>query len=111
MSKLKRYTVTLDAYVYARNDREAMVKASGLAEINRDDFDNDAQVLKLEETPFASCTARLVHEGRLTLFENKLIEVPARNVLNIEGEQDYISDTQLKPSDRVIEPLEDLRPK
>jgi hypothetical protein len=74
MSKEKRYTVTLDMYIHARNDREAMVKAALLAEELRNKEDNQAQVLSLDETPFASCESRRVHTGRLTLFENKLIE-------------------------------------
>jgi hypothetical protein len=75
MSNKKRYTVTFDAYLWARNDREAMVKAAKVAEFLQTLEDNQARVLKLEETPFASFNTRTVHEGRLTLFENKLIEV------------------------------------
>jgi hypothetical protein len=74
MSKEKRYTVTLDLYIHARNDREAMVKAAQLAEELRNDKGNEAQVLSLDETPFASFESRRVHTGRLTIFENKLIE-------------------------------------
>ena len=75
MSDYKRYTVTLDAYLHARNDREAMVEAARLAEYLQKADDNQAQVLKLELTPFTSLCHRLVHKGSLTLFENKLIEV------------------------------------
>jgi len=75
MSKQKRYTVKLDAYLYARNDREAMVKAAKLADFLQTLEDNQAQVLELHETPFGSFNSREVHKGRLTLFENKLIEV------------------------------------
>jgi len=75
MTKEKRYTVTLDAYLWARNDREAMVKAAKIAEFLQKLDDNQAKVLELHETPFTSMTAREVHKGRLTLFENKLIEV------------------------------------
>ncbi len=74
MSKYKRYTVKLDAYLYARNDREAMVKAAKVAEFLQTLEDNQAQVLELNETPFASFSSREVHKGTLTLFENKLIE-------------------------------------
>jgi len=75
MAKEKRYTVKLDAYLYARNDREAMVKAAKVAEFLQTLEDNQAQVLNLEETPFSSFSSREVHKGRLTIFENKLIEV------------------------------------
>ena len=74
MAKEKRYTVTLDMYIHARNDREAMIKAAQMAEELRNKDGNDAQCLELRETPFASCNSRPVHTGRLTLFENKLIE-------------------------------------
>lgn len=75
MSKETRYTVTLDSYLYARNDREAMVKAAKVAEFLRTLDDNQAQVLELHKTPFASLDCKLVHKGKLTIFENKLIEV------------------------------------
>ncbi|BBI90568.1 hypothetical protein HYO65_gp176 [Tenacibaculum phage PTm1] len=73
-TKQKRYTVELDAYLYARNDREAMVKSAKIAEFLRTLDDNQANVTKLTETPFGSCDSREVHKGTLTLFENKLIE-------------------------------------
>ena len=75
MNNSKRYTVKLDAYLFARNDREALVKAAKVAEFLQTLDDNQAQVLSLDETPFASCNHRNVHSGRLTIFENKLIEV------------------------------------
>lgn len=75
MKKEKRYTVTLDAYLYARTDREAMVKAAKISAFLQTLEDNRAQVLELHETPFATLTAREVHKGKLTLFENKLMEV------------------------------------
>ena len=72
MSKDKRYTITLDAYLYARNDREAMVKAVQFVESLNEAEDNQAKVLELSETPFATLSSRLIHKGKLTLFENKL---------------------------------------
>jgi hypothetical protein len=72
--KEKRYTLTLDMYVYARNDREAMVKAAKIADELRNKEDNQAKVSTLDETPFASCEIREVHKGRLDIFENKLIQ-------------------------------------
>ena len=74
MSDYKRYTVTLDAYLHARNDRTAMVEAARLAEFLQKADDNYAKVLELHEAPSALCDSRLVHKGSLTLFENKLIE-------------------------------------
>lgn len=75
MSKEKRYSVTIDLYVHARNDREALVKAAQISEQLRNQDENQAQVLTVDETPFASLDSRRVHTGRLTLFNNKLIEV------------------------------------
>jgi len=70
---MKRYSVTVDAYLYAENDQEAKVKAAKLVEFMRTLNDNDAQVLTLEETPFARAS-RKVHKGRLNLFEGELYE-------------------------------------
>ncbi len=67
MAEDKRYTVTLDAYLYARNDTEAKIKAAKLAEFLRTLEDNDAQIMDV------SFDSRVVHEGRLNIFENKLI--------------------------------------
>lgn len=74
MSKDKRYSLTLDLHIDARNDREAMVKAAKITEQLRKEQGNEAQTLFLHETPFASLSSRLVHTGRLTLFNNKLIQ-------------------------------------
>ena len=71
--KDKRYTVNLDAYLYAANDREAMAKAAKMAEFLHTLGDNQAQVLELNETPFASLSVRNVHNGGLKLFENNII--------------------------------------
>lgn len=73
---MKRYAVTLDAYLFARNDKEAKVKAAKIAEFLRTmDDNNQAQTIRLDETPFGSLNSRPVHEGKLELFENKLIEI------------------------------------
>lgn len=74
MPKEKRYTITLDFYIHARTDRQAMVKAALIAEEMRTKEDNQAQVLSLSETPFASMYSRTVHTGKLTMFEGKLLE-------------------------------------
>jgi len=46
----KRYTVKLDAYLYAENDQEAK--------------DNNAQVIELKETPYGSLTSREVESPK-----------------------------------------------
>lgn len=60
MEKLKRYTVTLDAYLYAENDNEAKENAKMLIELINKIDDSRAQVLKLEETPFGKLIFREV---------------------------------------------------
>ena len=55
-----RYTVKLDAYLYAENDQEAKIKAAKLAEFLRTLEENEAEVVELNETPFASLHARKV---------------------------------------------------
>ena len=74
MSKEKRYALTVDLYIYARNDREAMVKSALLTENLRKEEDNQAQVLTLEEADYSCFATRLVHSGTLTLLDNKIIE-------------------------------------
>lgn len=74
MSKERRYSQTIERVFYARNDREAKVKAARFTEKLRKEEDNQANTLFLYETPFASLQSRLVHTGSLTLFENKIIE-------------------------------------
>ena len=54
----KRYTVTADFYLYAESDEEAKEKASNWAYWQRKEHDNQANVLEIHETPFASLTAR-----------------------------------------------------
>lgn len=55
-----RYTVKLDAYVYAENDEEAKAKATKLANFLQTLEDNNAQVIELTETPYGSLTSREV---------------------------------------------------
>lgn len=75
MSKSKRYTLELDTYLYARNDKEAKVIAAKFLEFLNKNIDtiSDAKSISLHETPFASFNCREVCKGNLMLFENKLI--------------------------------------
>ena len=56
----KRYTVKLDAYLYAENDEQAKARAEKLAKRLRMGQDNSAQVIELNETPYGSFTNREV---------------------------------------------------
>ena len=71
--KTKRYIVTVDFYIEARNDQEAKVKAAQWAEQFRKEEDNQATILTLHEAPFGSLQTKLIHKGDLRIFENKLI--------------------------------------
>ena len=92
MSKGKRYSLTIDFYIYARNDREAMVKAAYLTGQMRKEKDNEAQVMTLDEVPYGDLIMRRVHTGTLTLFENKLIELPIVNLSDCCGAEIIHSD-------------------
>ena len=73
MSEKKRYSVTLDLYIHAENDRDSMVKAAKLAKKLRKKEDNEAQVVSVDYTPFASLHSRRVHTGKLNISVNTLI--------------------------------------
>ena len=61
--KEKRYTVTFDAYIYAKDDQEALLKSAQLAE-QFDKITNDdgtmTEVKKIEYTPFGSFVRKLI---------------------------------------------------
>ena len=79
----KRYTVKLDAYLYAENDQEAKIKAAKLAELLQTVEDNNAQVIELKETPYGSFTSREV-DGSNELAK-LLIEKHKKEFSNICG--------------------------
>ncbi len=55
MSKLKRYAVVIDTYVYAENDYMARKKAHN---IKREIVGNHSRVIEIAECPFASLNTR-----------------------------------------------------
>lgn len=55
-----RYTVTMDFYIQAENEKEAIKIAQELAEKQRKELDNQAQILFIHETPFASLQSKLI---------------------------------------------------
>lgn len=56
----KRYIVTVDMYVYARNDQHAISKAKMIAKRQCDQYDNQCEVVDIIERPFASLMSRQV---------------------------------------------------
>ena len=69
MVKHKRYTVTLELDIYARNDQEAKLEAAKVAEKLSE---QDATVQKLIERPFGVCNSRIVHRGHIFIWERKI---------------------------------------
>ena len=57
---MKRYAVTIDLYVHAENDQDALQQAQAMAETVNGKEDNQASVLELSEIPFGSIKARKV---------------------------------------------------
>jgi len=53
-----RYTITLDFYAWADSDEEIKKQANDLVKAMREKEDNQANVLEIHETPFASLSVR-----------------------------------------------------
>lgn len=68
ITKMKRYYITLEKEIFARNDNDAKVKAAKFA------AENDCITTELVSNPFGSLESRVVHKGTLTIYENKIIE-------------------------------------
>lgn len=69
MTKHKRYTVTLELDIYARNDQEGKYEAAKVAQRLSD---HDATVEKLIERPMGVCNSRIVHRGHIFIWERKI---------------------------------------
>lgn len=54
MEKQKRYTVTLDLYVYANTDDEAIKEAKKVIDTLENKDDCKAEILSIHETPFGT---------------------------------------------------------
>ena len=60
-NKQKRYTVTLDLYVWADDDKEIVELAQKIAKkLSDKEVDNRAKVLDIYETPFGIFNSRAV---------------------------------------------------
>jgi hypothetical protein len=57
---MKRYSVTIDLYIHAHSDEEAIKQANEIAEKLRSKEDNHASVLEIWENKFGSLNHRLV---------------------------------------------------
>ena len=63
MEKQKRYTVTLDLYVYANTDDEAIKEAKKVIDTLENKDDCKAEILSIHKTPFG-----VIGEGRNILW-------------------------------------------
>lgn len=57
---MKRFTITADFYILAENDENAIKQANEWMQNMRDLHDNQAQVLSIHETPFATMLVRRI---------------------------------------------------
>ena len=57
---MKRYTVTIDLYVYAESDKDAVKQAETIAKQMDIDNDNKASVQSIYEQSFGQLTSRQV---------------------------------------------------
>jgi hypothetical protein len=57
---MKRYTVTVQLYVFAENDNEARETGKDIEELLQSVEDNHAKVIEINETPFAKMISRKV---------------------------------------------------
>jgi len=57
---MKRYVITLDAYIYADTDEEAVNQAADLVKKMNKKYDNDADVVSLHEQPFGTFESRKI---------------------------------------------------
>ena len=58
--KKSRYTVVMDMYVYANDDQHAIQIAENIAQKEREQWDNQARVMKVHSTPFASAAYKQI---------------------------------------------------
>ena len=59
---VSRYILTMDMYIYAKGDEDAINKAQKIAQKEKDKHDNQAQVLKVHSAPFGTMQAKTIYE-------------------------------------------------
>lgn len=52
----------MDMYIYANDDQDAIQIAQSIAEKERDQWDNQAQVLSVHKTPFGMMKAKEIYK-------------------------------------------------
>lgn len=57
---MKRYVVTMELYVYAKDDKHAISKSKMIADRQDSQYGNRCQVTEIQEQPFASLISREV---------------------------------------------------
>jgi hypothetical protein len=56
----KRYTLTMEFCVYAKNDNKAMKLASRIEAVQNHKFDNHATITQIHSNPFGSLNIRKI---------------------------------------------------
>ncbi len=59
--KTERYIVTIDFYIYAKDDTSAISKAQRIAEKQTQQYDNSATVLKVEKQPWGVLDSKIIY--------------------------------------------------
>ena len=58
MPELKRYAATVDFYVFAESDKDAIKQAEDFCKEQTDKKDNQCKVIEIHDTPVASFYSR-----------------------------------------------------
>lgn len=58
----KRYAVTLDLVIWARDEKHAISKAKMIANRQDQEYDNRCDVVEITEIPFASIHSKQVYK-------------------------------------------------
>lgn len=59
--KKKRYTIVMDMYIYANDDQHAIEIAEEIAQKERNQWDNQARIMSVHSTPFASAATDQIY--------------------------------------------------
>ncbi|MDG1950927.1 MAG: hypothetical protein P8J32_09010 [bacterium] len=57
-----RYILTMDMYIYAESDEDAIRKSQEIVEKEKDQYDNQAQVLTVHKAPFGTMQAKTIYK-------------------------------------------------
>ena len=58
----KRYAVTIDFYVFAKNDKDVIKKSEMICDLLDKKYDNHANIVEINEQPFGSLKNRKINK-------------------------------------------------